>query len=142
MRPSDADRRLPEGERRIGEHLAGLAQTTADSRQAASHHAERDRKAGAALADEAAGASWRSTADAAIAQMADRGVPFTVDDLVDITGLPEARNPRAMGPRFSAAAHAGLIVQVGYTTSRRPSAHSAVVRVWRGAWAARDVDAA
>ena len=99
----------------------------------AAEHAERD--TGAALADEAAGAWWRSTADAAIAAMADRGVPFTADDLFDVTGLPESTNPRALGARFLKAAHAGVIVGVGYTTSRRPGAHAAVVRVWCGSHA-------
>lgn len=95
--------------------------------------AQAERDAGARVADEVAGAWWQQTADAAIEHMAARGVPFTADDLVDVTGLPEARSPRAMGARFLTAARRGVIVPVGYTTSRRRGARCAVVRVWRGA---------
>lgn len=93
----------------------------------------RDRRdLGAALADEASGEWWRSTADRAIAAMAALGRPFTADNLVEHTGLPEAASPRAMGARFLTAARHGVIEPVGYTTSRRPSARMAVVRVWQG----------
>lgn len=93
-------------------------------------HAQRD--AGASLADDAAGSWWRSTADAAIVALAALGRPFTADDLVERTGLPEATSPRAMGARFLAAARAGIIEPVSYAQSRRRSARCAVVRVWRG----------
>lgn len=107
--------------------------TVQTTHEASSTDARARRDEGAALADEAAGDWWRTTADRAILTMADLGRPFTADDLFDVTGLPEATSPRALGARFLAAGHAGAIVPVGYTTSRRPGAHRAVVRVWRGA---------
>lgn len=94
--------------------------------------ARQQRDAGASLADDNAGPWWRSTADQAIAAMAAIGRPFTADDLVDSTGLPEAVSPRAMGARFLTAARRGVIEPVGYTRSRRRSARCAAVRVWRG----------
>jgi hypothetical protein len=101
--------------------------------QDAPRHAQAERDAGGSLADEAAGRWWQQTADAAIEAMAARGLPFTADDLVEVTGLPEATSPRAMGARFLSAARSGVIVQAGYATSRRRGARCAVVRVWLGA---------
>lgn len=94
--------------------------------------AQANRRRGAAAADEAAGDWWRSTADQALDAMAALGRAFTVDDLVERTGLPEATSPRAMGARVLRAARAGRIARVGYAPSRRPSARGAIVRVWRG----------
>lgn len=132
MIPGDDERRPVAGS---GGHVeAGQADSRSvlPSRADVLRDARAQRDQGAARADDNAGPWWRSTADQAIAAMAALGRPFTADDLVDHTGLPEAVSPRAMGARFLTAARHGVIEPVGYTTSRRPSARMAVVRVWRG----------
>lgn len=132
MRPPGDDERRP-----VAGSGAHVDARQADSRSVLPSRAEvlqsarGAREAGAAAADEAAGEWWRRIADQAIRAIARRGLPFTADDLVDRTGLPEAANPRAMGARFTSAHRDGVIRLVGYAMSR-PSCRGAVVRVWQG----------
>lgn len=128
--PLTTDRPTAETTAATTQHQASAS--VLPSRTDALEDARSQRDHGASLADEAAGQWWRSTADQAIDAMAAMGRPFTADDLVEHTGLPEATSPRAMGARFLAAVNAGRITQVGFARSRRRSARCAVVRVWVG----------
>lgn len=130
MSPGHDERRPGKG----GGHVGGQPDkaTVLPSRSDVLRAARALRDEGAARADASAGAWWRSTADQAIQAMAALGRDFTADDLVEVTGLPEALSPRAMGSRFLLAARAGVIQPVGFAVSRRRSARCSVVRVWRG----------
>lgn len=80
--------------------------------------------------------AWSAQAAAALRGLAEKGAPFTADDLVNIVGLPgpsEANRNNAVGAAFNAAAEAGLIRRTGdTTTSKRPEAHSRRIAVWCG----------
>ena len=88
--------------------------------------------AGMATADRHADDGWKAAADDAIAALAATGAKFTAYDVAQ-AGVPEPDNPARWGPRFGAAARAGLIESVGYAPSRRPSVHASIAHVWRGA---------
>lgn len=74
--------------------------------------------------------AWRRAADVAIKTLADSGRPFTADDLVALVGPPVAPSGKAMGPRFSHAAQAGIIRPVGFRESSRVSGR--ILRSWTG----------
>ena len=99
------------------------------------------RTAGEELRDEGtadavapAWALWREAAEAHLEVLASSGVEFTADVLVDEVGMPPVSgSPNAIGGLFIAAARAGLIRRVGFTTSRRRSRHAGIQRIWMGA---------
>ena len=74
---------------------------------------------------------WRNKCDAAIAQLAAKGQPFTADDVRAVTGDPP-NHPNAMGARFLTAARSKLIERVGYKRPARASRHSCLTAVWQG----------
>lgn len=90
---------------------------------------------GLTRADENTDAFWRATADQAIRARAETGRVFDAYALAE-DGVPEPDHPSRWGPRFLAAARAGVIVPAGYASSRRPATAGSAVRVWRGARAA------
>jgi hypothetical protein len=74
----------------------------------------------------------RAAVDAAIAQLAASGQPFSANDarpLHNVTGP-------VVGAAFQAAAKSGLIVRVGYEASTDPGTHAHPVATWRGSKAA------
>lgn len=75
---------------------------------------------------------WSADCDKKIAAFAARGTPFQAADLVE-DGLAEPPHPNCWGPRFSAAARAGLIVHAGYTQSKRTTVHKSICHQWIGA---------
>jgi hypothetical protein len=87
---------------------------------------------GRTRADENTDAWWRSVADQAIRALAETGDVFDAYSLHE-HGVPEPDHPARWGPRFLAAARAGVIVPAGYASSRRPKTAGSAVRVWRGA---------
>jgi hypothetical protein len=87
---------------------------------------------GIARADAATDDWWRSICDAAIAEAARRDVPFQSYDLVTELGIPEPSSGKFWGPRFSAAAKAGIIRYHSYAPSKRPTVAGSIVRVWVG----------
>jgi len=90
------------------------------------------KEVGMARADDAADQAWREAFDRAIGVLAARGEPFTATDVRDIVGDPPS-HPNAAGARFNSAARHGVIEQIGYVKSTRPSLHSHPVCLWRGA---------
>lgn len=74
--------------------------------------------------------AWKDAADAAIARLARTGRPFTAEDLTDLVGMPPRHN--AIGSRFTTAARAGLIEEIGYKQSTRAARHASRMLVWRG----------
>ncbi len=87
------------------------------------------RDAGERRALEASG-DWAAAAWRAIVRLAHHGAEFTADDVTAEVG--PAPSNGAAGALFRAARSAGLIVRVGYRTSRRVSRHGGVQAVWRG----------
>ena len=90
------------------------------------------RDAGLALVDSNTPESWAKKCDDAIARLAATGADFTADDVRAICGAPP-NHPNAMGARFGAAAHDGVIKRVGYAPSKRPTLHAHPIAVWRRA---------
>ena len=97
---------------------------------------DRAKSAGQQLAEYAADKwPWREKALNAIYDLASAGLPFTADDVIAVTGLPDVGPNRnnAVGATFSAAAKRGWIVQTGsYRKSRRVMSHARVIAVWIG----------
>jgi hypothetical protein len=89
------------------------------------------RDAGMSRAEQAESDEWNAACDAAIAWWAKTGEEFTAEEVRKRVGDP--KHPNAMGPRFAAAARAGLIVRVGYARSPRPSLHAHPTALWKGA---------
>jgi hypothetical protein len=89
------------------------------------------RDEGAARANGSMDRWWRSCATAGLLHLAALGQPFTADRLRDL-GVPEPTHPNYVGALFIGASKAGVIRPVGFTTSRRPSRHAGVQRVWVG----------
>lgn len=87
--------------------------------------------AGMNHAENALDLRWRAAAQATITQLAATGRAFSADDVRDRVGDPLG-SPAGIGPLFRAAAKAGEIRQAGWTTSKRPEAHSRPLRTWRG----------
>jgi len=79
---------------------------------------------------------WKLRALDVLEDLAASGEPFTADDLVAVTGLPESSTPNAnnaVGAVFNAVARRGLIVKTGaYRKSRRAVGHARVVAIWVG----------
>jgi hypothetical protein len=75
---------------------------------------------------------WKAGVASVIAWLARCGTPFTGDDVRSLASLQhgEPEHPNAWGAQISAAAKRGDIEAVGYTTSKQPSRHGAVVRLW------------
>jgi hypothetical protein len=77
--------------------------------------------------------AWdRSNWDAALRDFAATGQPFTIEQMVERTGLP-IDHPNRIGALTAAAAKAGVIRRIGYTQARRASRACGVVAVWVGA---------
>lgn len=88
---------------------------------------------GMARADDNAGDAWRSRFDAALRELAEKGEPFTSEDVTAKSGLPLTSG--AVGARMNAAAKRGDIVWTGsIVTAKRANQHSASLRVWQGSW--------
>lgn len=95
---------------------------------------DRLRDQGMALA-EAAVPTWTDDARDAIDYLADRGRPFTADDLVALVGLPRPSEPNrnnAVGAVLGGAARRGRIRRVADATAGRPLSHSRRLTVWEG----------
>ncbi|SES04136.1 hypothetical protein [Streptomyces qinglanensis] len=75
---------------------------------------------------------WATDCDARIAKFAALGIPFQAADLV-ADGLDEPPHPNCWGPRFRAAAHAGVIRFHGYAKSKRATVHRSICHEWIGA---------
>lgn len=89
-------------------------------------------KEGQARADDHAADDWKAQADAAIFRTARRLERFDADDVWEHGGLERTRENRALGPRLTAAAKAGLIVATNeYRRSRQVQCHGMPRRVWR-----------
>lgn len=96
----------------------------------AAGRAARDR--GMRRASRSATPEWATACDAAIDLMARRGVDFQAADLIAEGLVDEPAHPSQWGPRFQAAANAGLIECTGAAPSKRATVHSSLCRTWRG----------
>lgn len=80
-------------------------------------------------------ASWRKSAEAAAAQVAVEQPELTTDDVWEVLkreGVEGPHEPRAMGPVMLALARQNVIVATPhFTTTARPVAHAAPIRIWR-----------
>lgn len=79
-----------------------------------------------------AGSVWNDGADRVIVEMAATGTTFTADDF-RVRLLVQPHHPNALGAALARAARRGVITAVGVETSRTPSRHGGLVRVWAGA---------
>lgn len=94
--------------------------------------ARRRRDHGQEVATWSTDIAWKEAADRVIRELAAAGEPFTAEELRAIVGPPFG-SPNALGPRFMAAARAGIIARVGSRQSTRPEAAGRWLAVWRGA---------
>ena len=80
---------------------------------------------------------WADQALVAILQLAKRGIEFTSEDVLAMTGLPSGQvgqhKNNASGAIMNKAARAGWIRKVGYGTAKRKESHGAVLAIWIGA---------
>ncbi|MFP8944754.1 hypothetical protein ACLIYM_25425 [Streptomyces fenghuangensis] len=87
---------------------------------------------GMATAAEHTPVDWATACDAAIRLMAARGVPFQAADLIAEGLVDEPPHPNQWGPRFGAAARAGVLRFHGYAPSRRATVHKSICKEWIG----------
>lgn len=92
---------------------------------------------GMAAAEAATDITWQQACDAAIAVMARRGVVFQAADLIAEGLVDEPEHPNQWGPRFAAAARAGVIEGAGYAQSKRATVHQSICRTWTGTTVSR-----
>jgi hypothetical protein len=92
------------------------------------------RAQGAGMAEAAAHTpgEWAAACDAAIREMARRHVPFQAADLIEQRLVGEPDHPARWGPRFGAAARAGVIRHFGYAPSKRTTVHKSICKTWIG----------
>jgi hypothetical protein len=80
---------------------------------------------------------WADQALVAILQLAKRGIQFTSEDVLAMTGLPSGQvgqhKNNASGAIMNKAARAGWIRKVGYCTAKRKESHGAILAIWIGA---------
>jgi hypothetical protein len=93
--------------------------------------AQADADAGVEAALEGIDPWWRSTAETAIAALAETGRPFDVGDVRDM-GVTEPDHPNRWGAVFMAASRSEMIRPLGALPSQRPSRHRGLVRRWIG----------
>jgi Ni,Fe-hydrogenase III large subunit len=91
---------------------------------------------GMGLANEVTPADWAARCDAAIRTMAAGGEVFQAADLIEQQLVDEPEHPSQWGPRFQAAAAAGVIETAGYAQSKRATVRASVCHTWRGTGAA------
>ena len=91
------------------------------------------REDGMAKADAAQPTDWKLAVDARIAELAATGQPFTVEDVVAVTGPSPTGSKGAAGARFTANARWGVIRRAGFAQSPRQVARQHVLSVWVGA---------
>jgi hypothetical protein len=91
---------------------------------------------GIARVSAATSPEWMDAAMAWITWLAQRGPPFTSENIIEEIGQPTDIHgnpkPNAMGAVFCAAARRGLIVRTGYQQATRASRHAGMISVWRG----------
>lgn len=97
---------------------------------------DRDTGADLALASDAI-SEWRSRAVPALRELAQRGVPFTVDAVIEMVGLPKGavgtNVNNAIGALFLHASKSGLIRTTGRRVpTQRRSNHARRVAEWVG----------
>lgn len=91
---------------------------------------------GAALRDEGqqraerSSGTWSEAASEAIVLLAERGQPFTANDVRDLVGDPPV--PNSMGTAITNAHRAGLIRFLRYERSARTKRHAARIGVYVG----------
>jgi hypothetical protein len=79
---------------------------------------------------EAASDEWeRAVIDQAIRALADRGRPFSANDVRPL--LPPGVRPALVGARFMAASRRLEIVEVGLVRSTDPGTHAKRITIWR-----------
>jgi hypothetical protein len=96
---------------------------------AAGEAAKNDGMAAAAASTDV---SWADACDAAIREMARRGVEFQAADLIAEGLVDEPSHPNQWGPRLGAAARAGIIRAAGVAQSKRVTVHRSLCRTWVG----------
>lgn len=75
---------------------------------------------------------WAAQCDDAIRTMARRGTVFQAADLIDEQLVGEPPHPNCWGPRFGAAARAGVIDPAGFAKSKRATVHRSICQQWQG----------
>lgn len=93
---------------------------------------QRAKTAGMAQAAANTPADWATECDAAIEEMARRGLPFQASDMVREGLITEPDNHHRWGPRFGAAAKHGVIQRVAPGKSNRTTSRSSLLNTWIG----------
>lgn len=93
---------------------------------------ERAKRRGMRRAAKRTAPGWATACDAAIRTMARRGVEFQAADLIAEGLVDEPAHPSQWGPRFQAAAAAGVIEEAGFARSKRATVRASLCHTWRG----------
>jgi hypothetical protein len=91
---------------------------------------------GMAQAAAATPVPWAQACDEAIRTMAERGIEFQAADLIAEHLVDEPLLPAQWGPRFQAAARAGVIEKCDSARSKRATVRASLCWSWRGTGAA------
>lgn len=98
---------------------------------------ERQKAQGISKAARGIDPEWAETVGVVIAMVADRGEPFTTDQVweaLDVLSIAYPDESRAMGVVMRQAASDGVIVPTNdYRLSERPVCHRRPMRVWKPA---------
>ncbi|WP_426727122.1 hypothetical protein ACEN2A_01730 [Corynebacterium auriscanis] len=79
---------------------------------------------------------WSDGAEYAMQYLADRGTPFTANDLRDLMGDLAPEQPNAIGGLFLSWSSQRLIVKKGFTASSGSKSNGSMIFKWVGAQAA------
>lgn len=79
-------------------------------------------------------AEWHGRARAYVKSLRP-GTLLTSEDITDVIGMPSGQiasnRNNAVGALMQSLARKGLLAKQGYTNSKNPQAHGAVIAVWR-----------
>lgn len=94
------------------------------------HKANQLKETGMAQA-ETVNEEWNTQARAEIMRLARTGQPFTIEDVIDVVGLPGGSN-KSVGSVMNRVARTGMIYKYGQRPASRVTSHRRSLQVWRG----------
>lgn len=96
-------------------------------------HQDLDHPAIRALINEKArNHGWHDAAEYAMKLLADRGTPFTANDLRTLMGTNTPETPNAIGGLFLSWRQQKLIHRTGYTASNNRKSNGSMIFQWQG----------
>lgn len=73
---------------------------------------------------------WAKRFDLIASHLANRGLPFTSEDVTRLVGQPD--HPNRVGARMNALARKNVIRRVDFVKARRSNQHAALISIWVG----------